>query len=42
MLVCLDPRLEDALCVIYPAGISLQAEKHFTRGRRAVHTERVS
>lgn len=40
MLIRLHPRLENALCVIDPAGISLQAEKHFARGLGTVHAER--
>lgn len=37
MLVRLDPRLEDAICVVYPARIPLQAKEHLARRGGAVH-----
>ena len=37
MLVRLHPRLDDALCVVDPAWIPLQAEEHLARRGGAVH-----
>lgn len=40
VLVRLHPRLENAPCVVDPAGIPFQAEKHLTGRRGAIHAER--
>lgn len=39
MLIRLHPSLQYALCVVYPAGIPLQAEEHLARRGRAVHAD---
>lgn len=39
VLIGLLARFEDALCIVQPTGVPLQAQKDLARGSRAVHTD---